>query len=176
MKWSPSSSVVVVAAAAAVIIAAVAGSEWNTAAGHHCIDACRYDGSENHLYYQCHTDEKGDILHWDYCTPTRFFSLNKTSWVETEGNVTGLGTERTALYPQTNCTGACSGNPRLCPTETTNTFAINDTADGTKRFYCTDETVKPKREQGGNSIDFKNHGPNLKNWGQFLGNYCKPTE
>ena len=25
----------------------VAGSEWNTASGHHCIDACRYSGSEN---------------------------------------------------------------------------------------------------------------------------------
>lgn len=155
MKWNPSSSVVVaVVAAAAVIITTVAGSEWNTAAGLHCIDACRYPEGGVNLYYWCHTakehtDKKGNRLHWDHCTPTRFFSLNETSlaWEETEGNVTGLGTVRTALYPQTKCTGACSGDPRLCPTETDNPFAINDTADGTKRFYCTDETVKPKREQ-----------------------------
>ena len=77
-----------------------------TYSGQHCLDVCRYSGSEN-LYHWCRTPDRDNRRRWDYCTPTRFFHFNKTElvWVEIEGNVTGLGSVRTALYPQTECTG-----------------------------------------------------------------------
>ena len=108
-KWYPSPFISVITAVATIVLTATS-SEWKTASGQHCIDACHYSSSKNRFYW-CHTanrEENG--RKWDYCTPTRFFELDKTSleWVEmTNDTVQDENVLKTVLYEQTKCTGDC---------------------------------------------------------------------